>query len=248
MSPDDRRRLDLVVHGATERGEALCCDATLVSPLRSDGRPHACAADRDGVALSTAERRKRTRYPELGQPAQRLVVLAAEVGGRWHAAAAALVRQLARVRARRAPPAVRLWPLRCSARFAAPSSAAGCRGLCLLEGTGRCSGMSSAWQSPAPSATSPSARDGACRGPPSACEGVSAGRSARRFAQPFHCSSHPPRRTEKKIALVRPGASRPGVCGSCRFRNPCGRKAPGTQCPFVGIRYGLAQETYAEHH
>ena len=84
VSPDDRRRLDLVVHGATERGKTLCCDATLASPVRSDGRPHAGAADR---ALSTAERRKRTRYPELGQPGpQCLVVLAAEVGGHWHAA------------------------------------------------------------------------------------------------------------------------------------------------------------------
>ena len=56
----------------------------------SDGRLHAGAADRDGVVLSTAERRKCTRYPELGQPGpQRLVVLAAEVGGRWHAAAPA---------------------------------------------------------------------------------------------------------------------------------------------------------------
>ena len=34
----DRRRLDLVVHGATPNGGALCCDATLVSP-----RPHAWA-------------------------------------------------------------------------------------------------------------------------------------------------------------------------------------------------------------
>ena len=70
----------------------------------SDGRPHAGAADR---RAATAERWKRTRCPELGQPGQqRLVVLAAEVGGRWHAAATAFVRQLARVRARRAPPAL----------------------------------------------------------------------------------------------------------------------------------------------
>ena len=40
-------RLDLVVYGATERGEELCCDATLVSPVRSYGRPHAGAADRE---------------------------------------------------------------------------------------------------------------------------------------------------------------------------------------------------------
>ena len=124
MSPGDRRRLDLVAHGATKRRKALYCDATLLSPVRSDGRPHASAADRDGVALSTAERRKRARYPELDQPGpQRLDVLAAEVGGRWHAAAPAFVRQLARVRARRAPPAVRRvacagWSRRSSRRGA----------------------------------------------------------------------------------------------------------------------------------
>ena len=33
---DDRRRLDLVIYGATPLGEAICCDATLVSPLRRD--------------------------------------------------------------------------------------------------------------------------------------------------------------------------------------------------------------------
>ena len=39
---EDRRRLDLVVYGATANGEALCCDATLVSPSRGQGhRIHA---------------------------------------------------------------------------------------------------------------------------------------------------------------------------------------------------------------
>ena len=33
VAPDDRRRLDLVIYGASGRGEALCCDVTLVSPL-----------------------------------------------------------------------------------------------------------------------------------------------------------------------------------------------------------------------
>ena len=37
---DDRRRLDLVVYGATRHGSALCCDVTLVSPLRANGHPH----------------------------------------------------------------------------------------------------------------------------------------------------------------------------------------------------------------
>ena len=53
-------RLDLVVYGATPRGGALCCDATLISPLARTGHPQPGAAETDG-----AERRKRSTYPEL---------------------------------------------------------------------------------------------------------------------------------------------------------------------------------------
>ena len=76
---DDRRRLDFVVYGATTNGEALCCDATLVSPLTRTGRPVTGPDARAGVALVTARRRKVARSPELtrGRP-QRLVL-----GGRW---------------------------------------------------------------------------------------------------------------------------------------------------------------------
>ena len=50
VAPADRRRLDLVVYGATPGGEALCCDATLVSPLTRAGRPVPGADVRDGAA------------------------------------------------------------------------------------------------------------------------------------------------------------------------------------------------------
>ena len=54
------------------------------------------------------ERRKRATYPELQRGGgQCLFVLAVEVGGRWNADSQALVRQLVRVRALRAPPALR---------------------------------------------------------------------------------------------------------------------------------------------
>ena len=102
---DDRRRLDLVVYGATRHGAALCCDVTLVSPLRANGHPQPRTAREDGAALVTATRRKRDRYPELLR--QRLVVLACEIGGRWAAECCDLVRDLLRVRAPRAPPALR---------------------------------------------------------------------------------------------------------------------------------------------
>ena len=77
-----------IVYGATPLGLALCCDATLVSPLTRTGLPQPCAAETHGAALRVAERRKRATYPELarGGP-QRLVVLGAEVGGRWNGGA-----------------------------------------------------------------------------------------------------------------------------------------------------------------
>ena len=67
VASDDRRRFDPVIYGATPLGGAICCDATLVSPLRRDCTPHAGAPARDGAVLQVAERRKRTTYPELAQ-------------------------------------------------------------------------------------------------------------------------------------------------------------------------------------
>ena len=95
---DDRRRLDLVVYGATPRGGALCCDATLVSPFaRTGNHAQPGAADTDGAVLRVAERRKRSAYPELcsGGPQ--------ELGGE----AGRFVQKLLRVRSQRAPPALR---------------------------------------------------------------------------------------------------------------------------------------------
>ena len=108
VAPDDRRRLDLVIYGASPMGGALCCDATLVSPLTRTGQPQPGTVADDGAMLRVAERRKRAAYPELssGGP-QRLLVLGSEIGGRWNKTAQHLVRDLARVRAQRAPPALR---------------------------------------------------------------------------------------------------------------------------------------------
>ena len=41
VDPADRRKLDLVIYGATPLGGALCCDATLVSPLTRTGQHRA---------------------------------------------------------------------------------------------------------------------------------------------------------------------------------------------------------------
>ena len=58
---------------------------TLVSALRGDGSARCHAASRNGVALVDARRRKERTYPELAGDAgrARLIVLVAEVGGRW---------------------------------------------------------------------------------------------------------------------------------------------------------------------
>ena len=108
VQANDRSRLDLVVYGATANTGALCCDATLVSPLTRTGHPHPCTVEVHGAALKVAERRKQCTYPELarGGP-QKLLVLGPEIGGRWGTAAQRFVRDLVRLRAFRAPPAVR---------------------------------------------------------------------------------------------------------------------------------------------
>ncbi len=43
---DDRRRLDMVVYSANPHGYALCCDATVVSPLRRNGTVHSRSDER----------------------------------------------------------------------------------------------------------------------------------------------------------------------------------------------------------
>ena len=94
----------MVVYGVTANGEALCCDATIVSPLTREGRPVARAASQDGVALERAELRKRRTYHELvGSPYGRLVVLGCEVGGRWNEDAVRFISNLAAFKARAAP-------------------------------------------------------------------------------------------------------------------------------------------------
>ena len=87
---------------------ALCCDTTLVSALTRTGQPQLGTVEDDGAMLRFAERRKRAAYPELssGGP-QRLLVPGSEIGGGWNEAAQQLVRDLARVRAQRAPLALR---------------------------------------------------------------------------------------------------------------------------------------------
>ena len=80
-------------------------DTTMVSPVRHDGTARPGAAERDGVALTQARRQKERTYPELvGEGGRaRLVVLAAEVGGRWSEETAHFLRSLAKARSESSP-------------------------------------------------------------------------------------------------------------------------------------------------
>ena len=55
VAPEDRRRLDLVVYGATPNGVALCCDATLVSAVTRNGLPANAADSRIVLQLPLPE-------------------------------------------------------------------------------------------------------------------------------------------------------------------------------------------------
>ena len=100
-------RPHLVVYGATAQGSALCCDATLVSPLTRTGHPQPCTVEVDEAFLKVAERRKRSTYPELARGPQRLLVLGSEIGGRWNEGSQRFVRDFLRLRALQAPIAAR---------------------------------------------------------------------------------------------------------------------------------------------
>ena len=112
----DSRRLEVVADGLPLFGGAqLAIDTTLVSALRGDGSERRHAAFKDGVALVEARRRKERTYPELVGNAERarLVVLAAEVGGRWSCETLKFLKLVANAKSRSAPA-----PLRGKARAA----------------------------------------------------------------------------------------------------------------------------------
>ena len=102
----DGRRLDIVADGLTLwQGAQLAIDATMVSLLRRDGTFRPRAANHDGVVLEATRRRKEATCPELsGENGRaRLVVLAAEVGGRWNSETAQFITALANARAQEVP-------------------------------------------------------------------------------------------------------------------------------------------------
>ena len=79
----DGRWLEVVADGLPLHGGAQ--DTAMVSPLHRDGSARQGAVAHDGAALRQAHTRKVRTCPEVaGEGGKaRLVVLAAEVGGRW---------------------------------------------------------------------------------------------------------------------------------------------------------------------
>ena len=102
----DGRRMEVVADGLSLFGGAqLAIDTTLVSALRRDGTAREGAANRNGVAIRSAHRRKDRTYPVLAGAGRRarLVILAGEVGGRWSPETAHFLRALAVAKARDVP-------------------------------------------------------------------------------------------------------------------------------------------------
>ena len=105
----------------------------MVSPLRRDGTARPRAANHDGAVLEVARRRKEATYPELsGENGRaRLVVLAAEVGGRWNRETAQFITALAKARAQEVPLVLQgraeaAWVRRWSAILACTAARAFC--------------------------------------------------------------------------------------------------------------------------
>ena len=103
----DGRRLEIKADGLPLwRGAQLAVDTTLVSPIKADGTARRHAARRNGIALEAARRAKERKYPELvGRGGRaRLVVVGAEVGGRFSSETSQLLRGLVSAKVRGVSP------------------------------------------------------------------------------------------------------------------------------------------------
>ena len=99
-------------------GIPIAVDATIVSPLHADGSAWAGAANTPGQSFGRAQRSKYQTYPELvDNPVVKLMVVAAEVGGRLNRESRDLLKTLANFRAQSEPrvlqnQAARIWEQR----------------------------------------------------------------------------------------------------------------------------------------
>ena len=89
-------------------GAQVAIDATIVSPVSCQGQPIGNSHRHDGAALRRAHRKKCTRYAPLTAGRRcKLLVAAAEIGGRWNDEAYDFLVQLAKAKARGAPKVLR---------------------------------------------------------------------------------------------------------------------------------------------
>ena len=109
-APTDNRRMDLVAApGAravgARRGVPLFADITVVSVQTRTGEVRPGASSHDGAVAQQAVTTKRRKYVDVHASAQAsLVVLGCETFGRWCDDACSLVREMASLKAREAPP------------------------------------------------------------------------------------------------------------------------------------------------
>ena len=109
VDPADGRNIEIVATGLPiHQGIPVAIDATMVSPLHTDGTPHPHADERPGVALGRGRRCKEATYPELMSSSRlRLLTAGVETGGRLSQEALDLLEQLAAHRASSEPQALR---------------------------------------------------------------------------------------------------------------------------------------------
>ena len=122
VAPHDAHRLEVVADGLPLFGGPSWLSTPLLCPQCVQMEPRGQCTRQDGAAFAEAHRLKHRTYPELSgsQGRARLVVLAAEVGGRWSEEARSFVSQLARAKVRSLPRVLRgrarqVWQYRWSA-------------------------------------------------------------------------------------------------------------------------------------
>ena len=109
--PTDQRRMDLVAGPGSRsvgarRGVPLFADITIVSVHTRTGAARPAAASTDGSTIGHAVATKRRKYADVHASTQAcLLVLGCEAYGRWSEDAIRIVRELAALKARQAPPA-----------------------------------------------------------------------------------------------------------------------------------------------
>ena len=109
VSPEDCRRLDLIVPGLNvERGLPLFCDATIISPISGNGAPRPGTSNADGSLLAQAQDDNDAIYHEvIDSGLGSLLCLGCEVYGRLSSQCIKLVPELAQERTRGLHPRIR---------------------------------------------------------------------------------------------------------------------------------------------